>query len=317
MSPPSDPSPVPDAAKDREEKSSSNSSVLKADESAEGSKHKENERTEPILWKTEAKTEESATDSTPASIPIKAEGQEGNLTEIVPTNDTAGQPSSSITEDPSALPPPVPTSGAMYENFGESSGSETILTPQTPLSAQEEGYDTTSKETTEEYHEKTPTPPQAHTPIPKILVEKVDGEHPSREDLESNEVTGPKETHETGAHDAEPDFVAKPETNQKSGPAAEVTDSAVTLNKAGLPLFEASTPEPSTASAQSPDEIASEVADSAAILDKEDPESLSPDDEAGRTGERRLSHTPIGQVANTAAEVADTAAFLDRNNVRF
>jgi len=36
-----------------------------------------------------------------------------------------------------------------------------------------------------------------------------------------------------------------------------------------------------------------------------------PDDEAGRLGFRRLTATPIKEVAKTAAEVADTAQILD------
>lgn len=56
---------------------------------------------------------------------------------------------------------------------------------------------------------------------------------------------------------------------------------------------------------------AAEVADSAALLDKEEAEAEVPDEEAGRTGYRRLSATPIPEVASTAAEVADTAQRLD------
>ena len=56
---------------------------------------------------------------------------------------------------------------------------------------------------------------------------------------------------------------------------------------------------------------AAEVADSAALLDKEAPEPDVSDSEAGRLGLRRLTHTPIQEVAKTAAEVADTAQSLD------
>lgn len=58
--------------------------------------------------------------------------------------------------------------------------------------------------------------------------------------------------------------------------------------------------------------VAAEVADSAAMLDKEDPEPDIPDDEAGRIGLRRMSATPIKEVAATAAEVANTAQTLDQ-----
>ena len=42
----------------------------------------------------------------------------------------------------------------------------------------------------------------------------------------------------------------------------------------------------------------------------------SSDEEAGRTGERRMSSTPINEVADTAAEVADSAATIDKDHVR-
>jgi hypothetical protein len=61
---------------------------------------------------------------------------------------------------------------------------------------------------------------------------------------------------------------------------------------------------------------ADEVADSAALLDQEEPEPQIPDDEAGRIGYRRMSATPISEVANTAAEVADAARNLDNDEVR-
>ncbi len=64
---------------------------------------------------------------------------------------------------------------------------------------------------------------------------------------------------------------------------------------------------------QTPDmaNTASEVADSAALLDRDTPEPEIADEQAGRIGFRRLSGTPIGEVSRTAAEVATTAANLD------
>lgn len=56
---------------------------------------------------------------------------------------------------------------------------------------------------------------------------------------------------------------------------------------------------------------AAEVADSAALIDEEEPEAEMSDEEAGRIGFRRMSATPIIEVANTAAEVADSARELD------
>ena len=58
-----------------------------------------------------------------------------------------------------------------------------------------------------------------------------------------------------------------------------------------------------------------EVADTAALLDREEPEPEISDGEAGMIGYRRLSSTPIPEVARTAAEVADTAEKLDNVEV--
>jgi hypothetical protein len=54
-----------------------------------------------------------------------------------------------------------------------------------------------------------------------------------------------------------------------------------------------------------------EVASSAAALDPREPSPPISDGEAGHDGYRRMSSTPILQVASTAAEVADVAAILD------
>lgn len=59
---------------------------------------------------------------------------------------------------------------------------------------------------------------------------------------------------------------------------------------------------------------AAEVADVAAELDLREPTPPISDEEAGRIGYRRMSNTPIPQVAATAAEVADVARLLDDEN---
>ncbi|KAI2470411.1 hypothetical protein F4781DRAFT_421336 [Annulohypoxylon bovei var. microspora] len=59
---------------------------------------------------------------------------------------------------------------------------------------------------------------------------------------------------------------------------------------------------------------AAEVADSACIIDPGTPEQEVSDAEAGRIGIRRLSHTPISQVAQTAMEVSKTASTLDADD---
>jgi hypothetical protein len=56
---------------------------------------------------------------------------------------------------------------------------------------------------------------------------------------------------------------------------------------------------------------AAEVADAAAALDLEPPTPPVTDEEAGRIGFRRLSQTPIEDVAAVASEVSDSAALLD------
>lgn len=60
-------------------------------------------------------------------------------------------------------------------------------------------------------------------------------------------------------------------------------------------------------------ETADEVADSARIVDPETPEPEIADDEAGKIGLRRMSFTPINEVAETSMEVATVAAALDKD----
>ena len=64
---------------------------------------------------------------------------------------------------------------------------------------------------------------------------------------------------------------------------------------------------------------AADVADAAALLDVEQPTPPISDAEAGRIGLRRLSQTPIADVAAVASEVSDSAALLDKDDlpVRF
>lgn len=58
-------------------------------------------------------------------------------------------------------------------------------------------------------------------------------------------------------------------------------------------------------------ETIAEVFESAALLDEREKTPDIPDEEAGKIGFRRMSSTPIPEVASTAAEVADSAAILD------
>ncbi|KAI0883611.1 uncharacterized protein GGS22DRAFT_33693 [Annulohypoxylon maeteangense] len=73
---------------------------------------------------------------------------------------------------------------------------------------------------------------------------------------------------------------------------------------------------PTNSGRQTPNiaKTAAEVADTARIVDPGTPEPELSDAEAGRIGIRRLSHTPINEVAQTAMEVSKTAATLDADD---
>lgn len=60
---------------------------------------------------------------------------------------------------------------------------------------------------------------------------------------------------------------------------------------------------------------AADVADAAALLDVEQSTPPISDAEAGRIGLRRLSQTPIAEVAAVASEVSDSAALLDKDDL--
>lgn len=112
-------------------------------------------------------------------------------------------------------------------------------------------------------------------PVPTLVVEKTDNEPSHGDDFGVDATTGQKDAHEMRSEDAEADSVVIRPESRDSETAAEVADVAATLDRP-------TTPEQST------------------------------DEEAGRTGERRMSMTPIPQVSDTAAEVADIAAVLDK-----
>jgi hypothetical protein len=123
-------------------------------------------------------------------------------------------------------------------------------------------------------------PPVSDMPVPEVVVEKVDEEPRLGDDFGPDATTGQKDAHEMRAQDAEPDHV-------------------VIRSQTNTPVYA---------------KTAAEVADSAAMLDREPSPAPVSDEEAGRTGERRMSSTPIPQVALTAAEVADVAAILDQDD---
>lgn len=118
--------------------------------------------------------------------------------------------------------------------------------------------------------------------VPELLVEKVDTNHQLEDNLDSSATTGPKDNHEMGVKNVE-------------------LSRAIIRSGTSTPAYAADAAD------------AAEVADTAATLDREaSPVPLS-DEEAGRIGMRRLSNTPIPEVALTAAEVADSAAVLDQD----
>ncbi|KAF7944099.1 hypothetical protein EAE96_010509 [Botrytis aclada] len=138
----------------------------------------------------------------------------------------------------------------------------------------DEPVDNTESVTEDDDH---PSIPVEDAPAPIVSVEKVDSEPRHGDDFGSDATYAQKDAHNLHAQDALPDHITIRE--------------------------QASTPDLAN--------VAAEVADSAELLDETPPTPPMSDTEAGKTGYRRLSYTPIPEVAATAAEVADTAAHID------
>lgn len=113
-------------------------------------------------------------------------------------------------------------------------------------------------------------------PRPTLIVEKADAELRHGDDFGDKATADQREAHRMRSLDAEPDQVIV------SGTAE---------------AYSANT--------------AAEVADVASFLDIQEPTPPITDAEAGRIGFRRLSQTPITDVAAVASEVSDSAALLD------
>lgn len=116
------------------------------------------------------------------------------------------------------------------------------------------------------------------TDTPIVIVEKVNTEPSYGDDFGHDATIAQKDAHNLRSQDAEPDYT----------------------------VIQQHTRTPELAN------VAAEVADSAAKLDEDVPTPPVSDEEAGRTGYRRISNTPIPEVAATAAEVADVAATIDK-----
>lgn len=118
---------------------------------------------------------------------------------------------------------------------------------------------------------------EASHSVPTLVVEKMDATPSFGDDFGPGATVAEQDAHKLRALDAEPDR---------------------TIVRHG-----ARTPEIA--------DVAAEVADSAATLDRDAPTPPISDEEAGRIGYRRMSTTPISEVAATADEVADVAARID------
>lgn len=118
-------------------------------------------------------------------------------------------------------------------------------------------------------------------PIPTLVVEMTDTQPRYGDDFGSHATAGQRDAHDIRAADAKPDYVIVRPDEDSVHQAAE---------------------------------DAAEVADSAALIDREKSPLPMSDEDAGRTGERRLSVTPIQQVADVANEVADVAALIDEDD---
>ncbi|KAI9047923.1 hypothetical protein LZ554_007725 [Drepanopeziza brunnea f. sp. 'monogermtubi'] len=154
--------------------------------------------------------------------------------------------------------------------------SAVILTedkPNAPTSEAEESH----TDVTEHGNASGNSEPEPHSTAPALVVEKVDSKPSFGDDFGPGATVAEKDAHKLRALDAEPDL---------------------TIIRNG-----AKTPEIAN--------VAAEVADSAATLDRDAPTPPISDEEAGRVGYRRMSNTPIPEVAATAAEVADIAAYID------
>lgn len=119
------------------------------------------------------------------------------------------------------------------------------------------------------------------SPSPTTIVDKTGLEPRHGDDFGAEATFAQKEAHHLRAQDALPDYIRV--------------------------RHDSRTPELA--------DVAAEVADSAALLDRDQPTPPISDELAGRLGLRRMSSTPIPEVASTAAEVADVAATLDQESI--
>lgn len=118
------------------------------------------------------------------------------------------------------------------------------------------------------------------TSRPTLVVDKTDSAPRYGDNFGANATMEQREAHQMRASDAEPDQVIV---------AGDGADDAASN--------------------------AAEVADDAANLDREPPTPPLTDEEAGRIGYRRLSQTPIEDVAAVASEVSESAALLDHEEL--
>ncbi|EPE28643.1 hypothetical protein GLAREA_09764 [Glarea lozoyensis ATCC 20868] len=130
-----------------------------------------------------------------------------------------------------------------------------------------------------------------------------------------NLVNGSENLDKNVTEDSVPEIRQPTNTEAEAPPTKEPVQSPFAAKH--TPRIDALQAEDSEAreGARTPDiaNVAAEVAETAAFLDRGQSTPPISDEEAGRIGYRRLSNTPIPEVASTAAEVADVAAKLDEN----
>ncbi|RKU40280.1 hypothetical protein DL546_000218 [Coniochaeta pulveracea] len=163
-------------------------------------------------------------------------------------------------------------------------------------------------DTAEELDKNAPLPTHAEAPTAQSAKDAEKGAGPRSE-------TGTNISTAAATADEVADTAAMLDKDS-GGPEPETDSEPQVANAAKKLLNRAGPSSGSGTSTPSFVRTAAEVADSAALLDKEEPEEDVPDEEAGRTGFRRMSATPIPEVAATAAEVADTAQRLDGEPIR-
>lgn len=196
-----------------------------------------------------------------------------------------------------AIPKPTTTNMSDQVNEGSPEGPAAVQSPQAAsekdmiekdsqsselahkkqTDAEDTSEDKKESETAGQDHANTSPSSATNDAIPTLVVEKTDDSPSYGEDFGPAATFAEKEAHAMRLADAEPDSVVIQPDTPANGQA----------------------------------ETIAEVSESAALVDERAKTPEISDEEAGKIGLRRMSSTPIPEVANTAAEVAESAAGLD------